>query len=49
MTAGDFTGGNNWGTLVGWSDGRVSQFQETGPGGVGTEVHMATAGSIWSA
>ncbi|MET7382644.1 hypothetical protein ABZT08_28215 [Streptomyces sp. NPDC005526] len=48
MTAGDFTGGGNWDTLVRWSDGRVSQFQETGPGGVGKEVRMAPAGSIWS-
>ncbi|MGV9245418.1 trypsin-like serine peptidase [Streptomyces sp. NPDC003710] len=48
VTAGDFTGGNNWDTVVRWSDGRVSQFQETGPDGVGKEVHMAAAGSIWS-
>ncbi|MEV8068290.1 hypothetical protein AB0P32_19485 [Streptomyces sp. NPDC085995] len=48
VTAGDFTGGNNWDTLVRWSDGRISQFQETGPGGVGKEVRMAPSGSIWS-
>ncbi|MEU6370617.1 hypothetical protein ABZ876_34075 [Streptomyces sp. NPDC046931] len=48
VTAGDFTGGNDWDTLVRWSNGRVSQFQETGPGGVGKEVQMAPAGSIWS-
>ncbi|MFB8182139.1 hypothetical protein ACFC8N_40270 [Streptomyces sp. NPDC055966] len=48
VTAGDFTGGNNWDTLVRWSDGHVSQFQDTGPGGTGTEIQMAPAGSIWS-
>ncbi|MFI9647389.1 trypsin-like serine peptidase [Streptomyces sp. NPDC052040] len=48
VTAGDFTGGDNWDTLVRWSDGRVSQFQETGPGGIGKEVQMASSGSIWS-
>lgn len=48
VTAGDFTGGANWDTLVRWSDGRVVQYQETGPGGLGQEVRMAAADSIWS-
>ncbi len=48
VTAGDFTGGANWDTLVRWSDGRVSQFQETGPGGLGNEVQMAPPQSIWT-
>lgn len=48
VTAGDFTGGKNWETLVRWSDGEVSQYQETGPGGLGKEVKMASADSIWS-
>lgn len=48
VTAGDFTGGNRWDTLVRWSDGEVSQFQETGPGGIGKEVRMAPVGSVWS-
>lgn len=48
VTAGDFTGGANWDTLVRWSDGKVSQFQETGPGGLGKEVQMAAPQSVWS-
>ncbi|UXY25192.1 hypothetical protein [Streptomyces sp. HUAS TT20] len=48
VTAGDLTGGNRWDTLVRWSDGEVSQFQETGPGGIGKEVEMAAAGSTRS-
>ncbi|MET3982773.1 hypothetical protein [Streptomyces sp. PvR034] len=48
VTAGDFTGGANWDTLVRWSDGRVSQFQETGPGGIGNEIQMAPPQSVWT-
>ncbi|WP_330342554.1 trypsin-like serine peptidase [Streptomyces sp. NBC_00557] len=48
VTACDFTSGNNWDTLVRWSDGHVSQFQDTGPSGTGKEIQMAPAGSIWS-
>ncbi|MGW1895556.1 trypsin-like serine peptidase [Streptomyces sp. NPDC002004] len=48
VTAGDFTGGANWDTLVRWSDGRVSQFQETGPNGLGKEIRMAASQSVWA-
>ncbi|MFH8340475.1 trypsin-like serine peptidase [Streptomyces sp. AM6-12] len=48
VTAGGFTGGNRWDTLVRWSDGGVSQYQETGPAGLGKEVKMAAAGGVWS-
>ncbi|MFF3402742.1 trypsin-like serine peptidase [Streptomyces sp. NPDC002659] len=48
VTAGDFTGGANWETLVRWSDGRVSQFQETSPTGLGNEIQMAAPKSVWT-
>ncbi|WP_406346367.1 hypothetical protein [Streptomyces sp. NBC_00648] len=47
VTAGDFTGGANWDTLISWSDGRLIQYQDTGPsGGLGNEIQTAAPQSI---
>ncbi|WP_229849164.1 trypsin-like serine peptidase [Streptomyces melanogenes] len=48
VTAGDFTGGANWDTLIRWADGRVIQYQDTSPSGLGKEIQMAAPASIWT-
>ncbi|GLX47773.1 hypothetical protein Shyhy01_07230 [Streptomyces hygroscopicus subsp. hygroscopicus] len=48
LAAGQFTGGDRWDALVRWSDGRVSQFQDVGPRGLGGQLAMSSAGGVWS-
>ncbi|MFC3574720.1 trypsin-like serine peptidase [Streptomyces yaanensis] len=48
VTAGNFTGGANWDVLVRWSNGKVSQFRETGPRSLGRQIQMAAPRSTWT-
>ncbi|WP_244943595.1 trypsin-like serine peptidase [Streptomyces inhibens] len=48
LTAGDFSGRANWDALVRWPNGKISQYQDTGPGGLGKEAQMAPPQSVWT-
>lgn len=46
LTGGTFTGDRS-GLLVRWADGGVTLYPRPGPSGLGPEIRMAAAGSVW--
>ncbi|WP_369780572.1 serine protease [Streptomyces sp. R33] len=48
ITAGDFTGSNQFDLMVRWDDGRMTLHGDVGSNGLGAGVEMAPPGSIWS-
>ncbi|MER5811308.1 trypsin-like peptidase domain-containing protein [Streptomyces sp. NPDC002033] len=48
VTTGDFTGDDDWDTLVRWSDGEVTQYRDTSPAGLGEETRMAPRHGPWA-
>ncbi|MER8098111.1 trypsin-like serine peptidase [Streptomyces goshikiensis] len=48
ITAGDFTGSNQFDLMVRWNDGRLTLHGDVSSNGLGIGTEMAPAGSIWS-
>ncbi|WP_327591714.1 hypothetical protein [Streptomyces chartreusis] len=48
VTAGDFTGGNNWDAMVRWSDGELTVYADTGAAGIGAERKLHGPDSTWT-
>ncbi|WP_331738248.1 trypsin-like serine peptidase [Streptomyces sp. NBC_00069] len=48
VTAGDFTGSNQFDLMVRWDDGRMTLHGDVGTNGLGAGIEMAPSGSIWS-
>ncbi|MFD3676840.1 FG-GAP-like repeat-containing protein [Streptomyces sp. NPDC058613] len=48
ITAGDFTGSNQFDLLVRWNDGRMTLHGDVGSNGFGSVTEMAPSGSVWS-
>ncbi|CAM5282103.1 hypothetical protein SAVIM338S_00155 [Streptomyces avidinii] len=48
MTAGDFTGSDQFDLMVRWNDGRMTLHADVGSNGLGAATTMAPSGSVWS-
>ncbi|MFD6911495.1 MULTISPECIES: serine protease [Streptomyces] len=48
ITAGDFTGSNQFDLMVRWDDGRMTLHGDVGSNGLNGGTEMAPSGSIWS-
>ncbi|MER5733358.1 FG-GAP-like repeat-containing protein [Streptomyces sp. NPDC002138] len=48
ITAGDFTGSNQFDLMVRWDNGRMTLHGDVGSNGLGDGTEMAPAGSVWS-
>ncbi|MFE2529325.1 trypsin-like serine peptidase [Streptomyces sp. NPDC059382] len=48
ITAGDFTGSNQFDLMVRWDDGRMTLHGDVGSNGLGSVTEMAPSGSVWS-
>lgn len=48
ITAGDFTGSNQFDLMVRWDDGRMTLHGDVGSNGLDSVTEMAPSGSIWS-
>ncbi|WP_407841944.1 serine protease (plasmid) [Streptomyces sp. DSM 116496] len=47
LTAGDFTGSNQFDLMVRWKDGRMTLHGDVGSNGLGSVTEMAPSGSVW--
>lgn len=48
LTAGDFTGNDNWDVTIRWSDGRLDLYRDISPAGIGTQKQIAPANELWT-
>ncbi|MCP3760303.1 serine protease [Streptomyces sp. TBY4] len=47
LTAGDFTGSDQFDLMVRWDDGRMTLHGDVGANGLGSVTEMAPSGSVW--